>query len=62
MWGDFFYLGVSESKLITDNAHWIWNGLDQENLKLPIGIYMAVVALIEAGGKQELLKHPVVIR
>ncbi|MCS5662835.1 MAG: lamin tail domain-containing protein [Flavobacteriales bacterium] len=53
---------VCESKLITANAHWVWNGLDEENLKLPIGIYMAVVALIEAGGKQELLKHPVVIR
>jgi hypothetical protein len=58
----FIVRKICESKLITQNAHWIWNGLDQENLKLPIGIYMAVVELIEAEGKQEILKHPVVIR
>jgi len=58
----FMVREICKSKLIAQNAHWIWNGLDQENLKLPIGIYMAVVELIEAGGKQELLKHPVVIR
>lgn len=52
---------ICNSELVNQNAKWIWNGLDQNNLKLPIGIYVVVVELIDANGGQKLVKHPVVI-
>jgi len=53
---------VCQSKLITQKTVWIWNGLNQEKLDLPMGIYMVVVELWGSKGKPEYLKHPVVIQ
>ena len=52
---------ICHSELVNQNAKWIWNGLDQNNFKLPIGIYVVVVELIDANGRQKVVKHPVVI-
>lgn len=52
---------LCKSELITKQSSWIWNGLNQEELNLPIGIYMIVVELWPASGKPSRLKHPVVI-
>jgi len=47
--------------LVNHNAEWIWDGLDQNKRKLPIGIYMIVVKFIDKDGRQKVIKHPVVI-
>ncbi len=52
---------ICNSKLVNQNAKWIWNGLDQNNLKLPIGIYIVVVELVDKNGRHKVVKHPVVI-
>tara|TARA_B100001142_G_scaffold241512_1_gene240517 strand:+ start:88 stop:399 length:312 start_codon:yes stop_codon:yes gene_type:complete len=57
----FIVSEICESELINQNAHWVWNGLDQNNLKLPVGLYMIVIELTKAEGKQEILRHPIVL-
>ena len=52
---------ICQSELITQKTSWIWDGLDEESLDLPMGIYMIVVELWASKGKPEYLKHPVVI-
>jgi gliding motility-associated-like protein len=52
---------ICQSELVNHNAEWIWDGLDQNKRKLPIGIYMVVVELIDKDGRQKVVKHPVVI-
>ena len=57
----FIIKEICHSELVNQDAKWIWNGLDQNNIKLPISIYMVVIELIDKDGKQEVLRHPVVI-
>lgn len=52
---------ICVSELVNHNAEWIWDGLDQNKRKLPIGIYMVVVDFIDKDGRQKVVKHPVVI-
>jgi len=52
---------ICQSELVNHNAEWIWDGLDQNKRKLPIGIYMVVVEFIDKDGRQKVLKHPIVI-
>lgn len=52
---------LCKSELITQKSNWIWNGLNEEKLDLPMGIYMIVVELWSSKGKPEYLKHPVVL-
>ena len=52
---------LCQSELITRKTQWIWDGLSEEKLELPMGIYMIVVELWSSKGKPEYLKHPVVI-
>ena len=52
---------ICQSELVNHNAEWIWDGLDQNKRKLPIGIYMIVVKFIDKDGRQKVIKHPVVI-
>jgi hypothetical protein len=52
---------ICHSELVNHNAEWIWDGLDQNKRKLPIGIYMIVVKFIDKDGRQKVIKHPVVI-
>jgi hypothetical protein len=49
------------SELVNQKAEWIWNGLDQNKRKLPVGIYLVVVEFIDKDGRQKVIKHPVVI-
>jgi len=52
---------ICQSELVNHNAEWIWDGLDQNKRKLPIGIYMIVVKFIDNDSQQNIIKHPVVI-
>ena len=52
---------ICHSELITHKANWIWDGLHESNYELPMGIYMVVAELIDAGGNQNIVKHPAVL-
>ena len=52
---------VCKNELVNSNANWIWNGLDSDNSRLPIGIYILVAKMIDEKGKVEVLKAPIVI-
>ena len=57
----FIIKEICQAELVNQKAEWIWNGLDQNKRKLPIGIYMVVVEFIDKDGRQKVIKHPVVI-
>ena len=52
---------ICAKELVTKNAEWIWNGLGEEELRLPIGIYIVVCETIDSTGKIEIYKKPLVI-
>jgi len=52
---------VCENELVNSNANWIWNGLDSDAYRLPIGIYILVAEMIDGNGKVEVLKEPIII-
>ena len=52
---------VSTNELVNANENWVWNGLDSDVYRLPIGVYILVVEMIDGGGKVEVLKEPIVI-
>ncbi len=52
---------VCTNELVNANANWIWNGLDSDTYRLPIGIYILVAEMIDGDGKVEVLKEPIVI-
>ena len=52
---------VCTNELVNANADWVWNGLDSDAYRLPIGIYILVVEMIDGDGKVEVLKEPIVI-
>jgi len=57
----FIIKEIGHSELVNKKAEWIWDGLDQNKLKIPIGVYLVIIELIDNAGKQEVLRHPVVI-
>jgi len=52
---------VCTNELVNANANWVWNGLDSDSYRLPIGVYILVVEMIDGDGKVEVLKEPIVI-
>ena len=52
---------VCTNELVNASANWIWNGLDSDAYRLPIGIYILVAEMIDGDGKVEVLKEPIVI-
>ena len=52
---------ICAKELVTKNAEWIWNGLGDEQVRLPIGVYILVCETIDEMGKMEVFKNPIVI-
>ncbi len=52
---------VCKNELVNSNANWIWNGLDSDAFRLPIGIYILVAEMINGNGEVEILQEPIVI-
>ena len=52
---------LCENELVNSAANWIWNGLDHQGYRLPIGVYILVAETIDERGKVEILKKPIVI-
>ena len=52
---------VCKNELVNSNANWIWDGLDSDAFRLPIGIYILVAEMIDGDGKVVVLKKPIVI-
>ena len=52
---------VCTNELVNASANWIWNGLDSDAYRLPIGIYILVAEMIDGDGKVAFLKEPIVI-
>ena len=52
---------LAENELVNSTANWIWNGLDHQAYRLPIGVYILVAETIDERGKVEILKKPIVI-
>ena len=42
-------------------GYWIWDGLDDKKLKLPIGTYILVTEMFNLAGKKEVFKNVVVL-
>jgi len=42
-------------------GYWIWDGLDDKKLKLPIGTYILFTEIFNLSGKKEILKNVVVL-
>jgi len=52
---------ICKNELVNSKASWVWNGLNEDSFRLPIGIYILVAEIIEGDGKLEVLKEPIVI-
>ena len=42
-------------------GYWVWDGLDDKKLKLPIGTYILFTEIFNLSGKKEILKNVVVL-
>ncbi len=42
-------------------GYWIWDGLDDKKLKLPVGTYILFTEIFNLGGKKEIFKNVVVL-
>ena len=57
----FLVKKVCTNKLVNAKSEWIWNGLNEDSFRLPIGIYILVAEMIDSDRKVEILKEPIVI-
>lgn len=46
---------------MSTTGHWIWNGLNDQNQSLPIGIYIIFTEIFNAEGKKKRFKNSVVL-
>jgi hypothetical protein len=42
-------------------GYWVWDGLDDKKLKLPVGTYILFTEIFNLGGKKEIFKNVVVL-
>ena len=49
------------SLLITPLSNWIWDGFDERNYELHMGIYIVMAELIDAERNQNIVKHAAVL-
>jgi hypothetical protein len=52
---------LAESAHLGTQSFWKWDGVTEEGRKARVGLYMAVLELIELGGNTEYVKIPVAI-
>ncbi len=52
---------LKKDELIEQEGEWIWDGLDNQNRKVKIGIYVVVVQIFDDQGHRALFKKPVVV-
>jgi hypothetical protein len=57
----FLVKKVCTNELVNAKSEWIWNGLNEDSFRLPIGIYILVAEMIDSDRKVEILKEPIVI-
>jgi len=42
-------------------GYWVWDGLDDKKLKLPVGTYIVFTEIFNLNGKKETFKNVVVL-
>ena len=57
----FLVKKICTNELVNSKSEWLWNGLNEDSFRLPIGIYILVAEMIDGDGKVEVLKEPIVI-
>ena len=56
-----FVAEIANNRLLGEEDNLQWDGLDAENKKAPIGVYVIVVELFNTTGKKELIKKTCVV-
>lgn len=59
-WGRTVKTLVKNGTMST-SGHWTWNGLNDQNQSLPIGIYVILTEIFNADGKKQRFKNTVVL-